>query len=124
MAAIPELGNVKDIIRFHRENFDGTGFPGGLKADQIPSAFRVLRVADEYDSLIQPKASAARMRHDEAMQFLLRRSGKQFDPKVIEIMSQLNPDDLTNSEPLSAASEYNAVVNESIEPAFVDAIVW
>ncbi len=124
LASIPELGNVKDIIRLHLENFDGTGTPGRLKADQIPLASRILRVADEYDSLIQPEASVARMRHDEAMQFLLQRSGRQFDPQVIEIMSQVNPDDLDNSETLSPAGEYNAAVNESIEPAFVDAIVW
>lgn len=124
LAAIPALVNVKDIIRFHRENFDGKGTVGGLKADQIPHASRILRVADEYDSMIQPTTSLARMRHDEAMQFLLQRSGKQFDPKVLEIMSQLNPDELDSSETLAAAGEYSAAGNESLEPAFVDAVVW
>lgn len=125
LTTIPDLGNVKDIIKLHRENFDGTGTPRGLKGDQIPRASRILRVADEYDSLIQPKSSLARMKHDEAMQFLLQRAGRQFDPQVIEIMSQLNTDDLDNSETIPAGSEYDAaVVNESIEPAFVDAIVW
>ena len=124
LAAIPELGNVKDIIRFHLENFDGTGTPGGLKADQIPSASRILRVANEYDSLIQPDASVARMRHDEAMQFLLQRSGRQFDPAVIEIMSQLNTNAIDTPGPLSALAEYSTEERRSFEPAFVDAMVW
>ena len=124
LAAIPELVNVKDIIRFHGENFDGKGTVGGLKADQIPLASRILRVADEYDSMIQPTTSLARMRHDEAMQFLLQRSGKQFDPTVLEIMSQLNPDDLDSSATVAAAGESNGVRNERLEPAFVDAVVW
>lgn len=124
LAAIPELANVKDIIRFHRENFDGRGTVGGLKADQIPQASRILRVAAEYDSMIQPTTSLARMRHDEAMQFLLQRSGKQFDPRVLEILSQLNPDDLDNSATVAAARESNAVRSERLEPALVDAVVW
>jgi response regulator RpfG family c-di-GMP phosphodiesterase len=119
LAAIPELGQVKDIIRFHRENFDGTGTPGGLKADQIPSASRILRVADEYDSLIQPKASVARMRHDEAMRFLLQRSGKQFDPKVIEIMSSLHGVAVPASRVSNASHDFSTTVH--FEPAHVDA---
>jgi response regulator RpfG family c-di-GMP phosphodiesterase len=119
LAAIPELGNVKDIIRFHLENFDGTGTPGGLKADQIPSASRILRVANEYDLLIEPEASVARMRHDEAMQFLLQRSGRQFDPRVIDIMSSLPGVDA----PASQVSNTNDNFSESVcfEPAHVDA---
>jgi response regulator RpfG family c-di-GMP phosphodiesterase len=123
LASIPSAGNMNDIIKFYRENFDGTG-PGRMKSEQIPQASRVLRVADEYDSLIQPESSLARLMHDEAMQFLLQRSGKQFDPQVIEIMSQLNPDEISTPETLAVAGENSRVVHEPLEPAFVDAIVW
>lgn len=124
MTTIPDLANVRDIIKCHRENFDGTGFPGGLKGDQIPNASRILRVVAEYDSMIQPKSSPARMRHDEAMRFLLQRSGKQFDPGVIEILSQLNPEVLGAVEASAKPPEYSTAVCGDIEPAFVDAIVW
>jgi response regulator RpfG family c-di-GMP phosphodiesterase len=123
LAAIPSAGVMNDIIKFHRENFDGTG-PGRMKSDQIPPASRVLRVADEYDSLVQPESSLARLRHAEAMQFLLQRSGKHFDPRVIAIMSQLNPDDISTTETLAAAGKNASVLTESFEPAFVDAMVW
>jgi putative two-component system response regulator len=118
LAAIPELGNVKDIIRLKRENFDGTGFPGGLKADQIPSASRILRVADEYDSLIQPTASLAPMRHDEAMQFLIQRSGKQFDPKFNEIMSSIHG---VAAPAQGAYANHDFSTTVHFEPAHVDA---
>lgn len=123
LAAIPSAGNMNDIIKFYRENFDGTG-PGRMNSEQIPQASRVLRVADEYDSLIQPESSLARLRHDEAMQFLLQRSGKQFDPRVIEIMSQLNPGEMNTPETLAATGEYASVLTEGFEPALVDATVW
>jgi response regulator RpfG family c-di-GMP phosphodiesterase len=123
LAGIPSAGNMNDIIKFHRENFDGTG-PRKMKSEQIPQASRVLRVADEYDSLTQPDSSPARLRHDEALQFLLQRSGKQFDPGVIEIMSQLNPGEMATPETLAAASENASALSERFEPAFVDAVVW
>jgi response regulator RpfG family c-di-GMP phosphodiesterase len=123
LTAIPSAGNMNEIIKFYRENFDGTG-PGRMNAEQIPQASRVLRVADEYDSLVQPESSVARLRHDEAMQFLLQRSGKQFDPRVIEIMSQLNPDDISMPETVAAASGNGSISTDRFEPAFVDALVW
>jgi response regulator RpfG family c-di-GMP phosphodiesterase len=124
MTTIADLAYVRDIIKFQRENFDGTGFPGGLKGDQIPIASRILRVAADYDSMIQPKSSIAYMRHDEAMHFLLQRSGKQFDPNVIETLSLLNPETLDAVEISPMAPDISTAICGDIEPAFVDATVW
>jgi HD-GYP domain-containing protein (c-di-GMP phosphodiesterase class II) len=104
LAAIPELANVSDVVRFHRENFDGSGSPTGLAAEQIPLLSRILRVAVEYGLMIQPKPPAASMRHEEAMRFLSQRSGKQFDPQIIEIMSQLSHSELPNASSGSSKS--------------------
>jgi response regulator RpfG family c-di-GMP phosphodiesterase len=122
LAAIPSAGPVNDIIKFHRENFDGTG-PRRMKSQQIPQASRVLRVAAKYDSLLQPKSSLGRLTHEEAMHFLLQRSGKQFDPRVIEIISQLNPGEM-NTETLDRTGQYLPVSTEGFEPSLVDATVW
>jgi response regulator RpfG family c-di-GMP phosphodiesterase len=92
LESIPELANVADMIRMQHENFDGSGHPMGLGGEQIPLGSRIIRIADEYDLMLRPKASAA-MRHDEAMRFLSQRSGKQFDPAVVKVLSQLSPDD-------------------------------
>ena len=122
LAAIPELANVSEVVRFHRENFDGSGSPTGLAAEQIPLLSRILRVAVEYDLMIQPKPPAASMRPEEAMRFLSQRSGKQFDPHIIEIMSQLSHCDLPNDSPGSARSAARFDENTIVESAHVDAM--
>lgn len=124
LAAIPELASVADCIKLQRENFDGSGSPGRLAGEQIPLSSRILRVADEYDLMIQPKASVASMTHDEAMRFLSQRSGKQFDPSIIEIMSQLKPANAANSRVLVAdlADPVDSFASDDFEPRFVDAI--
>jgi response regulator RpfG family c-di-GMP phosphodiesterase len=104
--AVPELASVVEILSGHKENYDGSGSPRGLVAEQIPVLGRILRLADEYDKMVLPKDSAS-MTHDEAMRFLTQRSGKQFDPKVIEILSQLSAEELGKHHlPMPAYGEY------------------
>jgi response regulator RpfG family c-di-GMP phosphodiesterase len=121
--AIPELTNVAEIINCHRENYDGTGIPRGLKAEQIPVLCRVLRLADEYDQMVLPKASAP-MTHDEAMRFLTQRSGKQFDPMIIEILSQLSPEELGKEQhPITTYGEYSRLREDSLQAGYADAML-
>ncbi|HYU98136.1 MAG TPA: HD domain-containing phosphohydrolase [Pyrinomonadaceae bacterium] len=122
LAAIPELANVSEVVRFHRENFDGSGSPTGLGAEQIPVLSRILRVAVEYDLMIQPKPPAASMRHEEAMRFLSQRSGKQFDPHIIEVMAQLSQSDRPNDSSGSVESAGPLEENTGVESAYVDAV--
>ena len=120
--AIPELANVAEIISCHRENYDGSGAPRGLRAEQIPLLCRILRLADEYDQMVLPKASAP-MTHDEAMRFLTQRSGKQFDPMLIEVLSQLSPDELGKQQhPVATYGEYSHLRQDAFEPGYVDAV--
>jgi len=92
LQSIPELAHVADMIRMQRENFDGSGHPIGLGGEQIPLGSRIIRVADEYDLMLRPHASAP-MRHDEVLRFLSQRSGKQFDRAIVNVISQLAPED-------------------------------
>ena len=92
LKSIPELANVADMVLSQRENFDGSGNPIGLGGEQIPLGSRIIRVADEYDLMLQPNG-AALMRHDEALKFLSQRSGKQFDPAVVAMITRLAPED-------------------------------
>ena len=122
MHAIPELANVAEIISCNRENYDGSGTPRGLKAEQIPLLCRILRLADEYDQMVLPQASAP-MTHDEAMRFLTQRSGKQFDPVLIEVLSQLSPDELGEEQhPIATYGEYSHLRQDAFEPGYVDAV--
>lgn len=120
LAAIPELDTIADTIKFLREKFDGSGFPVGLKAEGIPLLSRILRVADEYDLLVLPRASAS-MTYDEAMRFLKQRSARQFDPDIVEILSQLGSEALAHSQtPAIGNAEFSGRIN--FEPSYADAL--
>lgn len=118
---IPELANVAEVIKFRDENFDGSGSPTGLTGEQIPLLSRILRVAAEYDLMVTPKPPAAALRHDEAMRFLSQRSGKQFDPEVVELMSQLSANELAQYS--GAGADTNGANHEHdltlLDPVFV-----
>jgi len=121
--SIPELASVAEIVSCHRENYDGSGTPRGLKAEQIPLLCRILRLADEYHHMILPKASAP-MTHDEAMRFLTQRSGRQFDPMVIEVLSQLSPEELGKQQhQIPTYSEYSRLRQDSLDVAYVEAVL-
>jgi putative two-component system response regulator len=108
LASVPDLGGVAEVIKSYRENFDGSGSPRGLSAAQIPLAARML----------QPQASVAPMRHDEAMRFLSQRSGKQFDPRITEIISQFAPVEVPESAIIAAETDMS-FGTEELEPALL-----
>lgn len=113
--AIPELANVAEIISCNSENFDGSGSPRGLEGEQIPLVGRILRLADEYDQMVLPKANAP-MTHDEVMRFLIQRSGKQFDPVLLEVLSKLLPHELRGSDDSLENLDYYKLAVDKVEP--------
>jgi len=123
MHAIPELANAAEIVSCYGENFDGTGTPSGLNAEQIPLPSRTLRLADEYDQMVLPRASAP-MTHNEAMRFLTQRSGKQFDPTVVEVLMQLSPEELdVHQHPITSYGEYSRLSQGGSEPIYADTLI-
>lgn len=72
------------LVLYHHERFDGTGYPGGLKGDNIPLGARILAVADSYDAMTTDRPYRKAMSEKVAMDELKRCSGTQFDPKVVE----------------------------------------
>jgi len=86
---VAELKDAADMIRYHYENFDGSGGPLGLIGDQIPLAVRVLRVAKSFDLLTSPRYEEQGLSHENAMEELRRGSGKEYDPHVIQTLSEV-----------------------------------
>jgi diguanylate cyclase (GGDEF)-like protein/putative nucleotidyltransferase with HDIG domain len=76
---------VTPIIRHHHEQWDGLGYPDGLKGEQIPITARIISVVDCFDSVREDRPFRRGMTRDEAIAFLLRGSGTHFDPKVVEL---------------------------------------
>ena len=76
---------VTPIVRHHHEQWDGMGYPDGLKGVQIPITARIISVVDCFDSVREDRPFRRGMTRDEAIAFLLRGSGNHFDPNVVEL---------------------------------------
>lgn len=78
------LKPVLPIILYHHEKYDGTGYPSGLKSEQIPLGARIMAVVDAFEAMTTERPYKSRLSVDAAMEELKRNSGTQFDPRVIE----------------------------------------
>jgi len=84
VADIDFPGDVRAIIRNHHERWDGSGYPDGLKGEEIPFAARILCVADVYDALTTARSYRDSLSHNRAAQ-VMRKSKGQFDPQLLEL---------------------------------------
>ncbi len=80
---IEYLRGSLDIPFCHHEKWDGTGYPRGLKGDNIPLSARIFAVVDVWDALTSDRVYRKALPKEEALQIILRQAGKQFDPKVV-----------------------------------------
>ncbi len=75
---------VVPIVRHHHENWDGTGYPDGLRTTQIPLGARILAVVDCFDALTSDRPYRARLSDPEAIEILMERRGVMYDPLVVD----------------------------------------
>jgi response regulator RpfG family c-di-GMP phosphodiesterase len=121
---IPELTNMAAIVNSVGENFDGSGSPFGLAGNYIPLASRIIRVAREYDLLVQPLIGSPPLSHDKAIRSLEQGVTKQLDPTVLQILAQLPAGELLAWRHSNAVqSEYGLATQDRFEPSFVDAVL-
>jgi len=92
ISPIAYLQPALDIPYCHHEKWDGTGYPRGLKGEQIPLAARLFAVVDVYDALTSDRPYRRRWTKQKAIRFLVEQSGKQFDPHIIELFVALVDD--------------------------------
>ncbi len=78
------LNVAADIARYHHEQFNGSGYPKGLKGDKIPLSARIFAVADVYDALVSRRPYKEAFMHDRAISIIKDGYGTHFDPKVID----------------------------------------
>src|SRR5207253_2623914 len=79
---------VAPIVRAHHEHWDGSGYPLGLKGNQIPLGARILAAADALDALTSPRQHRPAIRIEEAMEHLAKESGKAFDPQIVSMIAK------------------------------------
>jgi HD-GYP domain-containing protein (c-di-GMP phosphodiesterase class II) len=90
---IPFLKEAAEIVLSHQECYDGSGYPRGLKGEQIPLGARIFAVADTLDAMISDRPYRKALPIATAREEISRFSGKQFDPKVVEVFLS-HPDQL------------------------------
>ncbi|WP_317982875.1 sensor domain-containing diguanylate cyclase/phosphohydrolase [Romboutsia faecis] len=79
------LGSVAKNVLTHHERWDGSGYPLGLKQEEIPLLSRIIAVADSYDAMVHERVYKKAMRKEDAIKELRRCSGTQFDPEIVDI---------------------------------------
>lgn len=84
LKGIPFLHIPAQIVLSHQERFDGTGYPQGLRGDQIPLGARIFAVADCFDAMTSDRPYRKALGYDRTRQELIDCSGTQFDPSVVE----------------------------------------
>ena len=82
----------KDIIRYHHEHYDGTGYPTGLKGDKIPLLARIMAVADVFDAMASGRSYRGKIDESVVMAMIKKRAGTHFDPRVVDALMQLYRD--------------------------------
>lgn len=86
---IPFLTQAAEIVLSHQEYYDGTGYPRGLRGEQIPLGARIFAVADAVDAMLSDRPYRKALGVDHARKEVKRCSGTQFDPKVVEVFLSL-----------------------------------
>ena len=92
------LQMARSIALTHHEKWDGTGYPNGLKGEDIPLTGRIVAIADVFDALTSVRPYKAAWSVEEALELLRRESGKHFDPQLVELFLGCMPEILTIKE--------------------------
>ena len=85
VSSIDALPALAPTISAHQEKFDGTGYPKGLKGEDIPLGARILGIADAYQAMVEHRYYREARTHQEAITELQKVKGSQFDPAVLDV---------------------------------------
>lgn len=81
---------AKDMAHYHHEKWDGSGYPEGLKGEEIPISARIMAIADVYDALTTKRPYKEPFSHEESVEIILKGKGKSYDPKIIDLFKEIH----------------------------------
>jgi putative nucleotidyltransferase with HDIG domain len=89
MRPVELLADASDVVRHHHEHFDGSGYPDGLRGEQIPMGSRVVLVADAFNAITTDRPYRKAKSKREALDILKKHAGTQFDPFVVAALEEV-----------------------------------
>ncbi|KJS02447.1 MAG: PAS/PAC sensor protein [Peptococcaceae bacterium BRH_c4a] len=89
LSHISWLEDIIPVIEAHHEKFNGTGYPRGLKGDEIPLLSRILAVSDAFDAMTSDRSYRKAFPLEKALDELVRNAGIQFDPTIVDIFIEM-----------------------------------
>ncbi|MEX2252715.1 MAG: HD domain-containing phosphohydrolase [Thermoleophilaceae bacterium] len=94
VSGIEFLSGAVAVVRNHHEHWDGSGYPDGLAGEDIPLAARVFSVVDAFDAITTDRPYRARSSLATGREIIVRESGRQFDPRVVEAFGGITDETL------------------------------
>jgi diguanylate cyclase (GGDEF)-like protein/PAS domain S-box-containing protein len=85
LSSVNDMSELADLLLAHHEHWDGSGYPKGLKGEEIPWQARVILIADAYDAMTNERAYRAALTKEAAIEELRKNAGKQFDPEFVKV---------------------------------------
>jgi putative two-component system response regulator len=94
---LKSMSEVLPIIRHHHERWDGSGYPDGLRAEQIPLTARVLQIADIYDALTNPRPYKPALQSADALRIIQEESDRGWrDPRIVKLFMRVHKTVISN----------------------------
>ncbi len=84
-----DLAAIADAILTHHENWDGSGYPEGLKGEEIPLVSRIISIVDAYDAMTNDRPYRKAFTREQAIAEIKRYSGTKYDPKLVEVFIKI-----------------------------------
>ncbi|HUG92738.1 MAG TPA: HD domain-containing phosphohydrolase [Planctomycetaceae bacterium] len=85
------LDMAREIALYHHERWDGSGYPAGLAAEEIPLAARIVAIADVYDALASRRVYKPAYPHEKCVEIIVGEAGRQFDPDLADVFRTIEP---------------------------------
>ena len=85
LSSTNEFSELAQFVLNHHEKWDGSGYPNGVKGLKIPLEARIISVADSYDAMTSKRSYRNGLSKEEAVKELMRCSGTQFDPEIVDM---------------------------------------
>ena len=89
-----ELEPLAEIVHSHHERYDGSGYPRGLRSEEISLEARICAVVDAYEAMTSRRPYSEPLDHESAKQEVLRCAGTQFDPAVVDAFLEISHDEI------------------------------